>query len=642
MQRSVQRARGASWVLGRGKAAAGPICLFLIVAVAATLRIHGLNWDEGHWLHPDERQIFFVVEDLGWPSSVAEALGVESPLNPHFFAYGSLPIYLLKLAAFLLAFVWPAAANPDNLHLVARPLAVLFDLGTVFLTYRLAGAILPSPRGPSSPAASPGASSTSLSHTEAGAAPVPSGSGGAFEGPVIHVPALIAAAFVSLAVIHVQIAHFYTVDTLLTLLAMLTLYLAWEAAREPRPRHLVALGIAFGLALATKVTAVLLFPALLLALVTGSARALDGTTQHQGWRDLVMGWLARWSLSGLGRFFLVVAIAAIVFVLAQPYSVIDWHAFLERTIRESAIAWGRRDVPYTRQFAGTWPFLYSIWQMTLWGVGLPVGLVLWAGFFATSVRWLRRGALADGFLLAWAAPYLVFAGLLHARYLRYMLPVVPVLCILAVRALLGLKRKRLRQLAQGILLAASLAYCLAFESVYSTPHSWIQASEWIYRQIPAHSTLAIEEWDRALPLPREVDGQDRRRAEYVTKTLALYDEPDDAEKWEILARDLSDSDYVILASRRLYGSIPRLPDRYPVTSRYYEQLLSGELGFELVAEFTRGPAWLNPRLPPLPGAVPEILRPDESFFVYDHPRALVLKNAGMLRAPELLERLQVR
>ncbi len=614
------------------------MCLVLIMAIGAALRIYGLNWDEGHWLHPDERQIFFVVEDLGWPRSLAEALTVESPLNPHFFAYGSLPIYLLKLAAFLLAFLWPPAADPVNLHLVGRPLAVLFDLGTVYLTYQLTRALLPSPGRDSSSASSSQADATSSSHTEAGPAPERYDS----RGPAIHGPALMAAVLVSLAVIHVQISHFYTVDTLLTFFVMLTLYLAWKVTRDPRRRRLVPLAIAFGLALATKVTAGLLLPALLLALVSRSDKARNDADQHRGWRNLANGWTARWSLSVLGRFLLVLAISAIVFVLAQPYGAIDWHAFLDRTIRESAIAWGRQDVPYTRQFAGTWPFLYSIWQVTLWGVGLPVGLVAWAGLSASLVRWLRRGPAADAFLLAWAAPYVVFAGLLHARYLRYMLPVVPILCILAVRLLMGLKQQRLRRIAQGILLTASLAYCLVFETIYATPHSWIQASEWIYRQVPARSTLAIEEWDRALPLPLQVDGQDRRRGEYIVKTLTLYDEPDDAEKWEILARDISDSDYVILASRRLYGSIPRLPDRYPVASWYYEQLLSGELGFELMAEFTRGPTWLNPRLPPLPGSVPEILRPDESFFVYDHPRALVLRNTGQLSAPELMERLQVR
>jgi hypothetical protein len=136
----------------------------------------------------------------------------------------------------------------------------------------------------------------------------------------------------------------------------------------------------------------------------------------------------------------------------------------------------------------------------------------------------------------------------------------------------------------------------------------------------------------------ELEGQSRRQSEYDMRFLGLYDEPDDAAKWESLVADLATSDYLIIASRRLYGSIPRVPDRYPVATRYYELLLSGDLGFELEHEFTRGPAWLNPRLPPLPDPAPAVLHPDESFVVYDHPRALVFRNAERLPAAELLRR----
>ena len=66
------------------------------------------------------------------------------------------------------------------------------------------------------------------------------------------------------------------------------------------------------------------------------------------------------------------------------------------------------------------------------------------------------------------------------------------------------------------------------------------------------------------------------------------------------------------------------------------------LGFELVGEFTRGPIWLNPRIPPFPDAAPALLRPDESFIVYDHPRALIFRNVERLPADELLRRLGVQ
>jgi hypothetical protein len=119
------------------------LLLVLVLAVGSALRLYGLNWDAGHWLHPDERQIYFISSSLAWPQNLSEALRADSPLNPGFFAYGSLPIYLLRVFASLLALVWPALRQADNLHLAGRPLAAIFDLGTVYLTYRLARALFP-------------------------------------------------------------------------------------------------------------------------------------------------------------------------------------------------------------------------------------------------------------------------------------------------------------------------------------------------------------------------------------------------------------------------------------------------------------------------------------------------------------------
>lgn len=343
------------------------------------------------------------------------------------------------------------------------------------------------------------------------------------------------------------------------------------------------------------------------------------------------------------------ALAIAIFFLTQPYVLVDWQTFVDHTIREAQIARGTLEVPYTLQYVGTWPFLYSMWQTALWGLALPVGLIAWGGLAVVLLRWLRHGPWTDALLLAWAGPYFVFIGLFHTRYLRYMLPLVPVLCILAIGLLGDFARRRVFVTRRWLFVAGYwllgilvLGYALVFCNIYAGSHSWITASAWIYQEAPAGSTLAVEGWDVALPLPLEVDGRPRRIEEYNVRTLPLYDEPDDAAKWRGVAADLADSDYLIVASRRLYGSIPRLPDRYPTTSFYYEQLFAGGLGFELAGEFTRGPTWLNPRLPPLADAAPALLRPDESFVVYDHPRALIFYNSGRLPADELLRRLGVQ
>jgi len=105
-------------------------------------------------------------------------------------------------------------------------------------------------------------------------------------------------------------------------------------------------------------------------------------------------------------------------------------------------------------------------------------------------------------------------------------------------------------------------------------------------------------------------------ADYVMIQMEPYWE-DVPEKREALLGWLDQTDYIILSSNRLYGSIPRLPERYPMTTRYYEMLFSGELGYEKVAEFTSRPR--------LFGVEIADDNADESFTVYDHPKVTVFR-----------------
>src|SRR3990170_3259884 len=117
--------------------------LALVVMAALALRLYGLNWDDGHMLHPDERMILMTVQggiNLS-PLELDRLLDPKaSPLNPHFFAYGSFPLYLLKLLSQLLSIIQQSLAGQD-LRLVGRALSALFDTGTVILVYLLGSRI---------------------------------------------------------------------------------------------------------------------------------------------------------------------------------------------------------------------------------------------------------------------------------------------------------------------------------------------------------------------------------------------------------------------------------------------------------------------------------------------------------------------
>jgi YYY domain-containing protein len=112
---------------------------------------------------------------------------------------------------------------------------------------------------------------------------------------------------------------------------------------------------------------------------------------------------------------------------------------------------------------------------------------------------------------------------------------------------------------------------------------------------------------------------------YRLVELPMYEE-DNEQKYHLLRSRLSEADYIILSSNRLYGSIPRLPQRYPMSTKYYELLFAGKLGFEKVAEFTT-----YPRLGPF---VFNDDAADESFTVYDHPKPIVFQKVRELSAAE--------
>ena len=106
----------------------------LILLLALALRLFGINWDQGGLFHPDERAILFRVNDMSWPplSDLGVLLDVEeSPLNPRWFPYGSLPIYAVKIAQSLLSPM--VDLDFHSLRYLGRFLSSLADVGTVLM-----------------------------------------------------------------------------------------------------------------------------------------------------------------------------------------------------------------------------------------------------------------------------------------------------------------------------------------------------------------------------------------------------------------------------------------------------------------------------------------------------------------------------
>jgi len=576
------------------------LLLILLVLGGLSLRLTNVNFDRGHFAHPDERHIIMVIRTFEKPARWLDLLdphrstmnpfwrpGSDGQRQPMSFAYGHFPLYLLMavssglqalsrpLSAFLGAgnsIVRELSHMTDHLHmtLTGRVLSALFDTGTVLLVYALARRLY-----------------------------------GRWGG-------LLAAGLLSFTVIHIQLAHFYAVDTVLALFVVLTLYWLVRVAQGEGRKAAILAGVSMALAAASKTSAApLALPWLVAFLLRGRRNESRETA-----RLAIESALA----------------AAITFVLVSPYVLLDLRMFLESIAFESKMVRGTYDLPYTRQYRGTPAYVYPILQQLRWGMGWVSGAVACLGCGWACWRFARKIA-TDGetVLLAWCLPYFLITGGFMVKFMRYMAPLIPLMLVLGVGMLSCLYRRHyMRAVVIGVAVLAlvyALAWSWAFTAIYRRPFTRHEASIWIYRHIPRGAIITKEEWDDLIPYDVIVDGEVRSAGrDYQILTFPLQ-EPDNLAKVEMLVDRLSRADYIIISSNRFYGWLPRLRDRFPVSNRYYELLFSGELGFELRKTFSSYPT-LGPWQFPDDNA-------DESFTVYDHPKVMIFERVRSLSEDEL-------
>ncbi|MGH2854995.1 MAG: ArnT family glycosyltransferase [Solirubrobacteraceae bacterium] len=427
------------------------LTLALVLAVALALRLWGIRQGLPYAYNADE-DAHFVPRAIGMLT-----LG----WNPHYFANPPAFTDLLRL---VLA-VWfggragvshAFATNPAAVFTVARASAALLGTLAVWLLY-LAGARL-CDRG----------------------------------------VALLAAALEAVAFLPVFYAHLALNDV--PTLAPLTLSLLGTAGvlRKGRARDYLVAGIGLGLGCATKYTAGI---ALLPLLAATAAQYLTAPPP-----------VGRRVLFGLA---LAGAAALASFLLADPYSVLDLHAFEQGIAHQSSLsgeAQGKLGAPRESGI------FYYLWSLT-WGLGWVPALAALGGALTVWRREQRLGwVLVPAPLL-----YLAFMGAQGRYFGRWLLPIFPILCLLAALFALQLARTLARRAPRlRVALTAVVAAALCTQGAVYSVHSGLVLSRadtrnlaraWMVAHVPAGAKVVVEpvvpdEWvqDVGRPTPTVYNG----------------------------------------------------------------------------------------------------------------------------------------
>ncbi len=501
--------------------------------VAALVRIWGNDYGLPHTYHPDEGHI------------VNRAIRFHGgDLDPRFFNWPSLYMYLLS-AVYGVVFGLPGVVesfsqDPVPFYLIGRTLTALMGTATIAVLYVLAAELYGVTVG------------------------------------------LLASLFLTVNLLHIRDSHYITTDVPLTFLITVALLFVFRYWRDGRGRDAAWAGLVAGLAASMK------YPGGLVLLPLALAHLLRGRPPRRAWR-----WLASPTMILAG------GLALVGFLIGTPYAVLTPLAFVRGVLSEL------REV-HTVQFgneADMNAYLFHLLHSFPEGMGVALFLLALSGLV---VALLRHGR-GEVILLAFPLPYFLVIGSWNSRFERYTLPLLPFLALLAALGLVVLATWLHQRAARlpgrlvgtwrpGLGLALAAAVLVGPEVVrighwhvlLARPDTREVAGEWIEREIPAGSRIAMEPYSPAIRLsPAMVRAERERLGDTVAATITRhrYDQflaspAARAEQGYWLVRlnryDLDrllqgKVEYVVL-SGFTYQRYQRACDRYVEACRFYQEL----------------------------------------------------------------------
>ena len=499
------------------------ILLIALIAVGLYFRFSWVNWNQGADLHPDEYGLTGTLTQLHIPKSLGEYFNTRiSPLSPYQkYDANGLPIppspeYPVpdnrmrwgQWPQTIIRFLAETTDNTDysKLRLMGRQLSALADSLSLLFIF-LSGSRLHNRR-----------------------------------------IGLLAAALSALAVMQIQQSHFMTADNFAGLFTALSMYCAVRAAQQNSNSNsqlsswvwYALFGIAFGMALASRINLLPLFGEILVAAFIAYAdRWLKEQSEKRDPTNLLIeaGW--RIALAGV--------LALITFRVTQPMSFRaetgdttlftihpnpEWTESMAVAQCESA---GQCGGPPGEQWTNRPALIFPFVNMVLWGMGLPLGLAAWAGFAWAAWRSLKTSSWRAHLLpLTWAGGYFFFMATRWVKSVRYFLPIYPFMALFAAWAIyelwkIGAQRKVKEEkkenispvsplslvsiLLGAIVLFGTLTWAWGFTSIYRADNTRIQASHWIYQNIPAAFNLTLDTADGvyvepiSAPQPLQLPGE---------------------------------------------------------------------------------------------------------------------------------------
>lgn len=404
--------------------------IFFLILIGGFFRFYNLNWGDPFYFHPDERNIASTVLNINFPTQ----------MNPHFFAYGSFPIYLIYFTSYLVNLLIKSQLIFEQAIIISRFYSAILSILIIPSIYFVGKKLVNRQTG------------------------------------------IIAAIFCTFSVGFTQFAHFGTFEMWLTFLGIWLFYFSLKLIKDSNLKNIIIAGIIFGLLIATKISSL---PLLILPFVSIGLCFLPKNEMQIYLR------LFKIILKILILFF----VSTVTFIIFSPYVFLDSKSFLSSIRYESSVALGTLPVFYTGEFFNSIPIIFHFTKIYPFLINPILTSLFIPSFFYVLFLSIKKKNFAYTLLNICYLILFLTQAFLFAKWTRYILPTLPFIYLITAIFLERFVNKKLLNIIFFVCIVFAGSY---FITVLINEDTRFQASIFAKENIPNDSYVLSEVYDMGI------------------------------------------------------------------------------------------------------------------------------------------------
>jgi len=547
--------------------------LFLLVIFGIFIRLYNLNWGSPFYFHPDERNIASAITQLSFPKQ----------LNPNFFAYGTVPIYVIFFSGLIINLFKKTSITFEQAIILSRLFSFILSVLLIPSVYVLAKKINPKSK-------------------------------------------FWAVFLTTTCVGLIQFSHFGTFEMWLTFFSVWLLYFCLKILKELTISNMVIAGMITGILIGIKVSSIVLLGLPVISIIISLHnhhtyfKSLNFNLRIIKVKILIPNLI--YFINLLKFFPLYFIITGLIYILTNPFVFLDPISFKNSMTYESSVALGSLPVFYTGSFLKTIPILFQFTFVYPFLLNPFLSVMFIPSFIYISIRAIQTKNKTYLLLIAFYILLFFSQAFLFVKWIRYMVPTLPFMIIIlgiALSDFLGnIKKKIMSQSISFSIIFICIIYAVSyFLSTYFNNYTAVTASNFANKNIPYNAAVLSEVYDLGIiPFNQYFHHID------LSNTYDL-DNGDPTIK-NNLEQSLVTHEYIILPSQRVIRSRVLNKNNFPNGFIFYAKLFNGSLGFTKIYQT---PCSIICKITYMGDPIFHV---EETASVFDRPTVFIFKKTRQL------------